>query len=355
MATVIVSQTTGFDVRNFWIENTAGSTDEHFETHTGSETTVIPPSRTDHYDEFAFDSGGLKFNYVGNWDLRAENNLLAAEGTVTAGGNYTQIVLEAAGVQAVSVTGLDFDVDFGTHTGLPIINLNEELNDQVSDILFGPGSDPDQAFANLHQGATTTIAAIAFAGADHMRGNDGNDRLIGYDGNDRLYGGGGDDRVSGGAGADRVAGGIGNDLVFGSTGADTVVGGAGDDRLKGGEDADLLIGGIGKDRLTGHGGNDTFEFNFVNHSLDATRDIIVDFTQGEDKIDLSDIDADTNLANDQDFTFVGTAAFSGQAGELRYVQRGTHTLIRGDVNGDGQRDFTIVASHVIAFADTDFI
>ena len=71
------------------------------------------------------------------------------------------------------------------------------------------------------------------------------------------------------------------------------------------------IGGLGKDRLSGDGGNDVFEF-FADHSLDAAPDIIGDFTQGEDKIDLSKIDADTNIANDQDFTFIGTDAFSGR-------------------------------------------
>jgi hypothetical protein len=47
-------------------------------------------------------------------------------------------------------------------------------------------------------------------------------------------------------------------------------------------------------------------------------DRILDFTQGQDKIDLSGIDADTAIAADQSFNFVGNTAFSNTAGELYY-------------------------------------
>lgn len=355
MATVNVKQATGFDNRTFWIENTAGSTNENFETLTSSDTEVLPPSRTDHYAEFVFDSGGLKYNYFGDWTLSAENDLVAAEGTVSANGNYTQIVLESAGIAAATVVGLDFDVDFGSKTGLPVINLNDPLNTQVSAILFGAGSDPDQAFTNLHLGATPALAALAFSGADNMRGNIGNDTLLGYGGNDRLSGSDGNDRLFSGVGADTVNGGQGNDKLIGSGGADQLAGGTGNDALSGGNDDDVLVGGLGRDRLAGNAGNDRFDFDFIKETPLAFGDFIADFTQGEDHIDLSSIDADTSIANNQDFSFIGTDAFSGVAGELRYVQTATSTLIRGDVNGDGRGDFTIIAKDVIAFADADFI
>jgi serralysin len=67
-----------------------------------------------------------------------------------------------------------------------------------------------------------------------------------------------------------------------------------------------------------------------------------DFQSGTDKIDLSLIDADTNTAGDQAFTFVGTNAFSNKAGELRYDVVGSQIHIYGDTNGDGIPDLHIV-------------
>src|SRR4051812_19238952 len=119
MATVSITQTTGFDIRDFWIQNSADSTNEHFETLTNSNQTAT--SRHDRYAEFAFDSNGYKYNYVGQWDLRARNDLGAVQGTVSADGTYHSIVLENAGVEAANVKGLSFDVNFGTKSGLPLI------------------------------------------------------------------------------------------------------------------------------------------------------------------------------------------------------------------------------------------
>ena len=51
----------------------------------------------------------------------------------------------------------------------------------------------------------------------------------------------------------------------------------------------------------------------------ATADVVADFNRAEgDRIDLSAIDADVYAAGNQAFTFIGTAAFSGTPGEIRY-------------------------------------
>jgi hypothetical protein len=36
-----------------------------------------------------------------------------------------------------------------------------------------------------------------------------------------------------------------------------------------------------------------------------------------------------------------SGSFTGRAGELRVYQENGHTLLAGDVNGDGRADFTI--------------
>ena len=60
-----------------------------------------------------------------------------------------------------------------------------------------------------------------------------------------------------------------------------------------------------------------------------------------DKMDLSDIDANSKSSGDQTFSFIGTSAFHGKAGELRFDTKSSDTFIYGDLNGDRIADFTI--------------
>nr|WP_277812803.1 VWA domain-containing protein [Vibrio tubiashii] len=95
--------------------------------------------------------------------------------------------------------------------------------------------------------------------------------------------------------ADTLTGGKGNDILYGQGGNDSLDGGLGDDFLLGGTGNDTLIGGLGNDILTG--GDDADIFKFVDQDStntqvdirDGERDIITDFTKGEDKIDISEI------------------------------------------------------------------
>ena len=67
------------------------------------------------------------------------------------------------------------------------------------------------------------------------------------------------------------------------------------------------------------------------------QDRITDFVPGEDRVDFSAIDANTVLAGDQAFTFIGSAAFSA-AGQLRYASG----VLSADVNGDKTTDFELL-------------
>ena len=73
------------------------------------------------------------------------------------------------------------------------------------------------------------------------------------------------------------------------------------------------------------------------------------------KIDLSAIDADSTVAADQAFVFIGAAAFSSTAGELRAEVMGANTLVSADINGDGSADFSILVKGVTTMAGGDFI
>ena len=44
---------------------------------------------------------------------------------------------------------------------------------------------------------------------------------------------------------------------------------------------------------------------------------------------------------DEAFRFLGNAAFSGVAGELRIVQNTGFLVLEGEINGDGLADFAI--------------
>jgi hypothetical protein len=127
----------------------------------------------------------------------------------------------------------------------------------------------------------------------------------------------------------------GNFRLFGGMGTDVLTGGAGND---------LIYGGLRGDTLTGGAGNDVFRYQSVLESNSVERDGIQDFTLG-DLIDLSRIDADVLTAGNQAFNFIGSAAFSHTAGELRFQNfsnGGPIWLIQGDVDGDGVSDLEIV-------------
>ncbi|HEX8214253.1 MAG TPA: RTX toxin, partial [Allosphingosinicella sp.] len=68
---------------------------------------------------------------------------------------------------------------------------------------------------------------------------------------------------------------------------------------------------------------------------------IIDFTPGTDKIDLSRVDADGNAAGNQAFSWIGSTAFSGTAGQLRAYEQGGTWYVEGDTNGDSVADLVI--------------
>lgn len=251
-------------------------------------------------------------------------------------------------------------------------------------------------------------------GVNDIRGNKGNDLIRGGDGDDLLYGGKGDDEIYGEGDTDRFYADPGNDYYHGGLGQDwlmlngtisctvdlaittaqntgfgndTIVdvqslyGGSNDDtlygndeknRLQGNDGDDTLYGRGGKDRMYGLDGADTFygggnrdrmyagvdndEDTFVYESiLESTvgrkRDLIYEFDTGEDKIDLSAIDANTSSNGDQSFSFSNNAANYS----IWTVQSGDNLIMRGDVDGDATEDFEILFKDTITLESGDFI
>ena len=139
------------------------------------------------------------------------------------------------------------------------------------------------------------------------------------------------------------------DVLLGGGGADLLQGFGGNDRLDGGAGNDRLLGGRGQDLLLGGSGTDIFVFTDASESRAALRsdgwkalpDRLGDFMSGEDRIDLSALDAITGTAANEGFTFIGTAAFSGQAGQLRIEATAGGALVMADLDGDRIADFML--------------
>ena len=232
---------------------------------------------------------------------------------------------------------------------------------------------------------------FGYGGDDLLYGGAGNDLLVGDDGDDKLYGQAGSDLLAGERGDDLLNGGAGYDYatyfydrtgvtvdlakgtatdgsggkdtlvsiegVYGSDFADTIRGNAGSNELFGNAGNDVLIGGAGQDLTVGNAGADRFVFNDGDVSSTLARaDLIGDFSRAErDKIDLSGIDANTTVAGDQAFKYVGNAAFTGTAGELRFEVIHGEAVLMGDTNGDKIADGFIRVDVTQDLVRNDFI
>jgi Ca2+-binding RTX toxin-like protein len=213
-------------------------------------------------------------------------------------------------------------------------------------------------------------------GGDTVNGKNGIDTINGGAGNDVLHGGGGNDAIHGGTGDDTITSETGQLVAFGDDGNDTIVGGAsvdnlsggigndalsagaGNDTLAGGDGNDVLRGEAGRDVVTGGLGADSFRFNSLADFQAPTTnsaDVITDFSHAQgDRIILNAIDAVPGGA-DNAFTFIGTAAFSSVAGQLRYQVIGGNTYVMGDIDGNSVEDFMIRLDGNVALVAADFV
>lgn|GEM_PF-5247959 len=169
-----------------------------------------------------------------------------------------------------------------------------------------------RADAELIDGKGGDDLLIGRGGGDVLKGGKGNDFLAGdgivdgelrqkaierSGGKDVLDGGTGNDTLDGGNGDDILKGGAGDDYLFGGYGgADLLDGGPGNDRIIGGfrgpgasaaSDNDILIGGAGRDIFEARFWIQDRHLDFYStRGLGSNRDLVLDFTRGEDRLDV---------------------------------------------------------------------
>ena len=247
------------------------------------------------------------------------------------------------GVANINATGNFRDNHISGNIGVNVLSGGD--GNDIYDLSAG-----DTVIENVGGGIDKELSATASL---VLFGNVELGELQGF-GNLNLIGNDLDNTLRGNAGRNAIAGGDGADLLIGASG---------NDRLNGGAAHDMLDGGLGRDVMSGGQGADVFVFARIADSgrSPASRDTILDFRHGEDKIDLHAIDAVAGTAKNNAFRFTGSADFHGLKGELHLIKINAAgrahdvTIVEGDVNGDGAADFQIALKGLIGLTKADFI
>jgi Ca2+-binding RTX toxin-like protein len=247
----------------------------------------------------------------------------------------TDLILGRGGADFISgreandtiLGGSDDDTIAGDNAPLP--GASSGTGDAFGPFPPSSGGTPGNNLIFAGSGSDSILAGF---GADVVFGGAGNDTIDGY--------GSFADSPSGAAG---VIAADGNDWLFGGSGDDLIRGGGGDDLLHGGGGNDTLIGGVGVDTLIGGAGCEVFVFgrrlepftSAVEFPLDTgtgpgNRDLIVDFRQGKDQLDVSayqNILARPGVPDEP--IFLGTDPFiASYAPQIRYQIDDGRTVVQ---------------------------
>ncbi|MGK9166017.1 hypothetical protein KXR53_06955 [Inquilinus limosus] len=304
-------------------------------------------------------TGSAQADFLGG--NSAENTLTGGDGNDNLRGAEGADVLDGG-------AGANDMADYNTSDAAVTVNLvtgtgtgGDAAGDSLTDIEWVRGS----AFNDTLTGNDGDNRLSGLAGTDTITGGDGHDQLIGGAGADVLNGDAGFDTAlydnaaagvtaslfntaanTGDAASDRyqsvenLVGSSFNDVLIGDGRNNYLVGWRGDDRLSGGGGIDYLDGGLGAD---------TFAYGYFRESTVGASDRINDFSQSQgDTISLSPITGGNG-------SFIGSAAFSGTANEVRAEVDGTETHVFVDVDGNGAADMGIRLLGAITLTADDFV
>ena len=288
------------------------------------------------------------------------------------GGNDT---LNGGGDNDVMLGGKGDDIYHVQNTGDVVTEKSSEGSDLVC-----------SSISSYTLGANVENGRIVIATGSNLTGNEHANILYAGAGNNTLDGGAGTDTASyqyglvsgatagvnvslaitipqntGRSGTDKLVnienltGSSLNDTLTGGAGQNTLDGGLGNDSLSGGDGNDTLIGGAGKDTLVGGKGNDVFDFNALPEmgTTSASWDVVSGFVRGQDRIDLSTLDANSATTINDAFNgklIAATAKFSA-AGQLKLVSG----VLYGNTDADADAEFAIQLAGITALSASDFM
>jgi len=276
-------------------------------------------------------------------------------------------------------------LDGGTGADTMIGGLGNDIYvvDNVSDVVteaVSEGTDTVRSSVTHTLGANVENLTLTGSAAINATGNTLNNILTGNAKKNVLKGLAGDDTYIIGAGDSIVeAVNAGTDTVqsyithtlaanvenltligdavingTGNTLNNVLTGNSKSNRLNGGTGNDSIVGGGGQDKLTGGTGLDKFIYKSVQESGvgSSLRDTITDFKGSKEKdlIDLSAIDAFKGTAGNQAFVYIGSNAFTGTRGEVRF----SAGVLQMNTGTDKIADMEIALTGVTSFS-TNFL
>ena len=307
---------------------------------------------------------GSAGNNVLNGGLGADNMIgLAGNDTYhvdNAGDNVTEAA--AAGTDNVqssissytltdNVENLTLTADSGASTGIGNAGNNVIIGNANENTLNAGTAGTDSLQGGLasdtyivdHAGVTIVESNVAGSGTDIVQSSAGTFTLATNVENLTLTGSG---DING-------TGNTGNNVLVGNDGSNVLSGAAGNDTITGGAGNDTITGGAGADTINVGNGNDIIVLSTLTDSgiLATTVDTVNGFAAiaadaaNSTTINLSAIDANTAVIGNDEFTWIGSGAFTA-AGQLRYVVIGADTFIEGNVNTGLGADFSIQLSGI---------
>jgi Ca2+-binding RTX toxin-like protein len=281
----------------------------------------------------------------------------------------------------------------GTGNDLYVVDDAADVVTEYAD----EGIDTVNAAISYTLGAEVENLVLIGVGGLNGTGNDRDNAIIGNDYDNVLSAGDGVDTMKGLGGADIIDGGTDADTMFGGDGYDifivddfgdvvtetigegfdmvqtsvtysltagsevevlyadpagttaiNLIGNEFDNFVTGNEAVNVIVGGHGLDTLRGKGGGDVFLWSSVDETglSDIDADIVMDYSSAQgDLLQFTDIDADETVAGNQDFTFIGNAAFTAP-GQINWFSNGTDTFIQLNTNADLTVDGIIQLSGV---------
>lgn len=136
--------------------------------------------------------------------------------------------------------------------------------------------------------------------------------------------------------------------LIGTVASESLPGGTGNDTLSGAGGDDTLTGNRGADILTGGAGNDRFVFTAGDSGVDAgNRDVITDFEQGMDLIDLSSF-SELKFIDDLDFSGSNQVSYG-------FDPAVENTMIQLNLDNEIAVDFEILLMGLFPLSSEDFL